>query len=486
MVMSSKKSSPLWVKLSLGFLFLFLLFTLLMGSLVMIAYRKQRLASEKEKLGERSRHLAENIMVHFASLEDMPLFWEQQKPLALEKVKQETGSWTAEDRRSYVRLDYLLKSSSYRGCRFATELPVDGKQLESTGYPVFSFTETEKGQSHLLWASQCFLLNQKPVYLLISADLLPLDRELRSLQRAFIFCALPLIPLLALLIYGLTSHLTGDLKILSRAAASFQIGEKRSSLELVGSQESRQLAASLQSMWRQLDVQYAQLKAEKEREEQFSLALNHELKTPLAALLLHLDLLEQEGLPEEMRQKSLAWIRRSAEDMEKLREHILRLYLRESDVKKEKLELSSWLRAFVCEEKEKRSLPLKVLDQSHSPTFLFADALLLRQLLENLLDNAEAAAANTEKGTGLSSGLELVLEDGSLALVDHGPGVPENERVRLSELFYRGDLSRDRKHLHFGIGLAFCSRICELHAWELSFEETPGGGLTVRIYFVKP
>jgi OmpR-family two-component system manganese-sensing sensor histidine kinase len=64
-----------------------------------------------------------------------------------------------------------------------------------------------------------------------------------------------------------------------------------------------------------------------------------------------------------------------------------------------------------------------------------------------------------------------------IAVVDHGPGVPDTEKSRIFDRFARGDRSRTDK-THFGLGLAVASQIASLHGAILRVRDTPGGGST--------
>ncbi len=107
------------------------------------------------------------------------------------------------------------------------------------------------------------------------------------------------------------------------------------------------------------------------------------------------------------------------------------------------------------------------------------DLLRLEELIINLVDNAV-------KYTPPNSPIELVVrqEAGclSIAVVDHGPGVPESQRGRVFETFFQGRQQGDRQP-GSGLGLAICRGVAQAHGGSISLEETPGGGasFTVRL-----
>jgi signal transduction histidine kinase len=69
----------------------------------------------------------------------------------------------------------------------------------------------------------------------------------------------------------------------------------------------------------------------------------------------------------------------------------------------------------------------------------------------------------------------------SLFIIDHGPGIPEQERESVLNPFVRGSTSG--RVSGTGIGLATVHKIVQRLKGNLQLEETPGGGCTVRLEF---
>ncbi len=63
-----------------------------------------------------------------------------------------------------------------------------------------------------------------------------------------------------------------------------------------------------------------------------------------------------------------------------------------------------------------------------------------------------------------------------IAVDDDGPGIPETERDKVFEPFYRLDRSRDRATGGFGLGLSIAHKAVLLHGGALSIETSPLGG----------
>jgi two-component system sensor histidine kinase KdpD len=107
------------------------------------------------------------------------------------------------------------------------------------------------------------------------------------------------------------------------------------------------------------------------------------------------------------------------------------------------------------------------------------DYLLVEQVLSNLLENAArytpAGTAVTVRATAVAGGDEV-----EVAVVDHGPGVAEEERERIFDQFYRLR-AEGRGPLGTGMGLAIVKGIVEAHGGRIEVEATPGGGATFAL-----
>jgi signal transduction histidine kinase len=72
-------------------------------------------------------------------------------------------------------------------------------------------------------------------------------------------------------------------------------------------------------------------------------------------------------------------------------------------------------------------------------------------------------------------------EHKSIAVIDHGPGIPEQERKSVFDVFVRGSTSSSIQGT--GVGLATVSKIVERFNGQIALRETPGGGCTFKMSF---
>jgi two-component system, OmpR family, sensor histidine kinase CpxA len=109
------------------------------------------------------------------------------------------------------------------------------------------------------------------------------------------------------------------------------------------------------------------------------------------------------------------------------------------------------------------------------------DEWLLRKAIENVVRNA---IRHTDEGTAVEvslshqRGAPLPL---TIAVRDHGPGVPESSLSRIFHPFYRVDDARDRREGGTGLGLSITERAIRLHGGTVEVSNAAGGGLAVEI-----
>ena len=202
------------------------------------------------------------------------------------------------------------------------------------------------------------------------------------------------------------------------------------------------------------------------------LAASHELRSPLTRARLNAELVA-EGAAREALLRDLAEMRDLIADLLEGE----RLAAGRDALQREALDPDALVRALVGE--QFTDLPLE-LSLRAGPAPLALDAVRLRLLLRNLLDNARRHAAGAVQPVRVQTaieGNELVI-----TVRDQGPGVPAESLARLAEPFYRPDAARQRATGGVGLGLYLCRLVAEAHGGRIGFADAgPGLEVTVRL-----
>ncbi len=192
-------------------------------------------------------------------------------------------------------------------------------------------------------------------------------------------------------------------------------------------------------------------------------AIAHDLRTPLTRLRFRV-----ESAPPALAAKMTSDI----EQMEQMISDTM-AFVRDATHQGERcrLELSSLVQTVAD---EMADTGLDVSADGRSPVVVYGDALALRRLVSNLLDNAVKFGACARARVYAEAGAAVVEVD------DDGPGVPAHERERVFEPFHRGEPSRSRATGGAGLGLAVVRTIARAHGGEAELENRPEGGLRAR------
>jgi signal transduction histidine kinase len=97
----------------------------------------------------------------------------------------------------------------------------------------------------------------------------------------------------------------------------------------------------------------------------------------------------------------------------------------------------------------------------------------LERVLINLLSNANKYSP---PGTQLEIRIISSKDECLIAVRDSGPGVPEEERERIFDRFYRSSLHRNDRTTSTGLGLPIARKIAEMHKGRLWVDPAPDGG----------
>lgn len=226
-----------------------------------------------------------------------------------------------------------------------------------------------------------------------------------------------------------------------------------------------------------------------EREHQFAADVAHELRTPLAGAMIHLQNASAEGPPTVG--ASIASARTGLENLARRIERLLALARLETgasadqertvdlvelayDVIEELAPLLASRDAdlsLICDLSQAQGAPEHYVLKGHA----VALGALFRNLIENALRHIPAKGIITVRLSRGDGGLVY------LDVIDNGPGIPASRREAVFTRFHREPQSKTDGH---GLGLSIVMRAAELHHATVELLDPPSGsGLQVRVTF---
>jgi signal transduction histidine kinase len=260
---------------------------------------------------------------------------------------------------------------------------------------------------------------------------------------------------LALLLRRITRPLAALTRRVEHFAATREIDGQ---LEPSGPDDTRRLISAHNAM----EARIAALLNEKDV---MLGAIGHDLKTPLAALRVRIESVEDSTERERMA-ASIDDISRSLDDI---------LSLARVGRSTDPLEVTdlSALVAAVVEEFEDMGEAVTLGETERIPLPLRAT--WLRRALRNLIGNA------LRYGERATISLRREGDEAVVRVEDVGPGIPEGDLGRMMEPFTRGEGSRNRTTGGAGLGLTIAKAIAEQHGGRLILANRPDGGLLVEL-----
>ena len=216
--------------------------------------------------------------------------------------------------------------------------------------------------------------------------------------------------------------------------------------------------------------------------EEFLSAAAHDLRTPLTVVLGQAELLERRVARDPSAPPDAAGISRMVREARRLRDLVTELLdAQRLEMGAEVMDLEPVDLRTVLESVRRRyhdqGIDLKVTVPADAAIGSI-DEPRLEQVVDNLVENAIKYTSD-----GMLPEVELAVDAGEarILVTDHGVGVPEDERDRIFDRFYRATNVQGTTETGIGLGLYICRRIVEAHAGRIWVEPAPGGGSTFAV-----
>jgi two-component system OmpR family sensor kinase len=230
--------------------------------------------------------------------------------------------------------------------------------------------------------------------------------------------------------------------------------------------EVGRLGIALNTMLAHIEAAFEQRRRSEERLRRFVADASHELRTPLTSIRGYAELFRRgaESRPEDLA-KSMSNIESEASRMGVLVDDLLLLARLDQGRPLEREPFDLAVIASEAVESAAAIDPDRTIELvADDPVRIVGDASRLRQVIDNLLDNARVHAP----GSPVRIEVSLQGEEALLRIADRGPGLDPEVEGRIFERFMRGDPSRSRGTGGVGLGLSIVQAIVAAHGGEVT------------------
>jgi two-component system, OmpR family, sensor histidine kinase CiaH len=214
-------------------------------------------------------------------------------------------------------------------------------------------------------------------------------------------------------------------------------------------------------------------------QQNFMMAITHELKTPIATTRLSIETLLRRKLDETQQQKLLLSALSETNRLNILTNNILlAAQMEERSFQRENEEINLAILVETVVNDYKNRFPSRTIEANVvKELFLEGDELLMQIALSNLIDNAlKYAPKESPVYVDLMEQEDFI----QLKVSDEGPGIADDEKEKIFEKFYRSGSEFTRKAKGTGLGLYLTKKIIEQHNGEIFIiNNSPHGSIFV-------
>ena len=223
---------------------------------------------------------------------------------------------------------------------------------------------------------------------------------------------------------------------------------------------------------------------QQQQQRNFMMAITHELKTPIAVARLNLETMQKYTLDPEKQKRLIHTTLEETTRLNFLTNNILVASQLEGggyNFAKYELDLSDLLKDCV-QDFRNRFNDRQFLEECDPDVDIKGDPLLLQILINNLLENAVKYSPKDSPITAVLKKTDSTIQ---LEVRDEGPGIPDEEKTKVFNRFYRIGSEATRQTKGTGLGLYLCSRIADDHNADITVTNNlPRGSNFVVRFFI--
>lgn len=223
----------------------------------------------------------------------------------------------------------------------------------------------------------------------------------------------------------------------------------------------------------------SKLNQQVKRDHQFVSDASHELRTPITAIRGHVQFIQRHGKDHpEIVERSLGFIDSESLRMQHLILELLKLSrLDKVDVEMAKIDLVPVLNELVAGYQE--SIPQNIQLETDTSVLTLINSDNFEQIIVALLNNA---SKYSDKTSNILIKLHQTATNIKLQVIDSGIGIPDDQKDKVFDRFYRVDKARTQKIPGTGLGLAIVKRLADLNKIKLQVSDNQPQGTIFTLY----
>ena len=210
----------------------------------------------------------------------------------------------------------------------------------------------------------------------------------------------------------------------------------------------------------------------------FLLSVTHEFKSPLSVIKLILQTLPHPNLSADKRSEMLEQGNEEVDRLEAMINNLLTTTKVDAAYKPnfETIRLSQFLDAEFkhLEGRYRQNIDFQLIDDPR----IRIDRELFKLVINNIIDNA---AKYTNTATDIRFVSKQKGDKAYISIIDNGPGIPDSEKQKVFEKFYRIENEETRKTQGTGLGLYLVKEILKLHEAEIRIKDNKPSGTEIEI-----
>ena len=340
-----------------------------------------------------------------------------------------------------------------------------------------SFEVTAAGASGPRYRAQAVAVPGGTLVTAIALE--PTDQTLASLSRVELAVSIAVVLALLVLVLWIVRFGMRPLEDMTKTAGAIAGGDLTRRIRSTDERsEVGRLGTALNGMLGQIEEAFRERSVSESRLRRFVADASHELRTPLTSIRGYAELLRKGAFSDEDgRRRASERIESEAARMSLLVDDLLLLARLDQGRPFERFPVEVAEVVSDAVDAARAVDPRRPISlDRHDSVLVEGDAVRLRQVVDNLLRNAQV---HTPPGTPVHVRVARVGASAVITVADEGPGLDAEELARVFDRFYRGNEARTRGGT--GLGLSIVAALAEAHGGKAHVKSVTGEGATFTV-----